>query len=85
MSEINKNSVATYFEKTINEGWENWVFKAGFNDKIVLKNSLNLNKKIVVEEGANVELVDYIYDINQSNEVQYVVEVSGNLKLHHVF
>jgi Fe-S cluster assembly scaffold protein SufB len=85
MSEINKNSVATYFEKTINEGWENWVFKAGFNDKIVLKNSLNLNKKIVVEEGANVELVDYIFDINQSNEVQYVVEVSGNLKLHHVF
>lgn len=84
MVENSKNLVASNFDYCIKEGWENLVFKAGFNDKFVLENSLNLNKKIVVEEGANVELIDYIYDNNQNNDVQYVVEVSGNLKLHHV-
>ena len=85
MVEFDKNIAVSDLQYTVKDGWENLVFKAGYNDTLVLKNSLNLNKKIVVEEGAKVELIDYIFDNNQSNEVQYQIEVHGNLKLHHVY
>jgi len=85
MVEYSKNLSALNLEYSLENGWEKFVFKNGFNDKILLKNSLNLNKNIVVEEGANVEFIDFIFDKIENNEIQYKVEVYGNLKLHHVY
>jgi len=48
MVEYSKNLSALNLEYSLENGWEKFVFKNGFNDKILLKNSLNLNKNIAV-------------------------------------
>lgn len=85
MIELNNDVKLERLERTYVDGRVTLHFLSGFDNQVIINNSINQNKSIIVDEFADVEIIEFVTEKSEENSILIEVEVHGKLRYHQVF